>query len=90
MKIKNDPLEVLVHGEDWLKGYKEGYRKGQDDMQTEISEEDFPVLEKRAFDRGAKYLKNTMKIINQWNLREISGDQAIEKINKYLRLKVKL
>lgn len=86
--IKEDPLEELIQSEDWRKGYTKGYRAGQDEMMNEMAG-DFDAGHKKGVEKTNKYLKNVVKIANQWNIREIPADVAVQRIFTYLRHKIK-
>lgn len=84
--MKNDPLEALFQNKDWKEGYEKGFRAGQDDMMNDMAD-DFDLGEEQGLKAAKKHFRNTIKIVDEWNTKKISAEEAMLRINKYLRKK---
>ena len=85
---KEDPLKELQQSEEWRKGYKAGYRAGEDSMMNDMAY-DFELGEKQGFEEASKAFNHVLKIVNSWNVKEIPAVDALSKILKYLKNKTK-
>lgn len=89
---KKDPLQELFKSKDYKQGYDAGYRAGEDSMMNEMAgdyEVGYEDGQKKGMGDAKKYVSNVSKIANQWNIREITAESAIQKIFNYVHQKAK-